>query len=73
MQYIAEHDPKQEREGDNSKQSWIELLIPGNAIGVNNLLKHVGELIQLVTSRGRFMLRGLLRLQLATCHIWVID
>lgn len=42
MANISKHDSKQEREGDNSEEPRIGLLIISNTIGLHNLLCRYG-------------------------------
>jgi hypothetical protein len=42
MTHITKHDTKLEGESDNSEQSRVYFLIPGNSISIYNLLERGG-------------------------------
>jgi len=51
MTNITEHHTEQERKCDNAEICWVDLPIPRNAIGINNLLEWHCELVLLEFSR----------------------
>jgi hypothetical protein len=42
---IAEHDPEEEREGEDAEQCRVRLFVVGRAIGVDDLLEGCCELV----------------------------
>jgi len=41
--YVAEHDSEQEGEEDDGKDARVDLAVPGDAVGIHDFLKNLGE------------------------------
>ena len=47
MADISEHNTKQEGEGNDGEDCWVDLLEHGDSIGIHNFLKGICEFISL--------------------------
>lgn len=43
MGYVAEHDSEQKGEEDDGKDARVDLAVPGDAVGIHDFLKNLGE------------------------------
>lgn len=43
MSEISEHDGEEEREGDDGEESWVDLLVGSDSVGVDDGLESLGE------------------------------
>lgn len=57
MADVAEHHTKQKGERYQREDSWVHLLVPGNAVRVYNLLKAMREDIALYVGGGLSIFR----------------
>ena len=55
MAHISKHDGKQEWEGDDGEDRWVDLSVAGYAIGMNNLLEGAVDLVCLKIGWGRLV------------------
>ena len=53
MHDVAEHDCKEEWEGDRAEERGVGLFVLGHAVGVDDQLGHLGEVSGLVERGGR--------------------
>lgn len=51
MSNITKHDTKQEWESYHCENSWVDFLVHGNTISVNDFLEDIRELVCLDVSR----------------------
>jgi hypothetical protein len=67
MSNVAEHDRKQEREGDDGKEARVDLLVRRDAVRVHDRLEALRELVRPMERR-----RGPVRAQLVQdrWHRW---
>ena len=46
MTNITKHDSEQEREGNDSEETWIDFLVGSNTVTIHDRLEAFGELIR---------------------------
>ena len=45
MHDVAEHDTEEEWEGDDCRDSWVELLVVWGTVGINHILEGPDEVV----------------------------
>ena len=59
MTNISEHDTKHEGEKYTSEQTWVDLLVSGNTVSVNNFLECPSEIINFEVCWCEDIVRGI--------------
>ena len=68
MTDVTEHHGEEKGESHNCEEPRVDFPVPGYAVGVHNLLKRCGDIIELEVGGWWLIAWGLRRLQLAKMH-----